>query len=123
MRRGGVVRWGRRAYGVLVVLLLFVALVPQADAPLGTPNDKVNHILAFLTLAIAARLLWPAAHPLVLFLWLALFGGLIEVLQDVMGLGRDGDWVDFVADVGAIVVGLALASAWLRFDQRRRSDI
>ena len=34
-----------------------------------------------------------------------LFGALIEILQGTMGLGRDGDWHDLVADS----VGIALA--------------
>lgn len=108
MSRDATIRWGRRGYWGLVVFLLVIALVPQADAPIGTPNDKVNHILAFFTLAVFARLLWQRAPLVAPFLWLTLFGGLIEVLQHVMQLGRDGDWADFFADIAAIVAGLAM---------------
>lgn len=112
-------RFARPAYFAFVLVLLVIALVPQPQAPVGTPNDKVNHILAFFTLAFLARLLWPGTRLIVPFLWLALFGGLIEVLQHVMRLGRDGEWLDFVADVVAVAIGLAAAQLLIRLRQRR----
>jgi hypothetical protein len=35
----------------------------------------------------------------------------VEILQGVMGFGRDSDWRDLVADAAG--VALALALAWL----------
>lgn len=114
-----VTRYGRPLYFLLVAVLLVIALVPQPLAPAGTPNDKVNHILAFFTLAFLGRLLWRDTRAVVLIGWLALFGGAIEVLQATMGLGRDGDWLDFAADMAAVFAGLAAARLALMLWDRR----
>jgi VanZ family protein len=96
-------------YFVLVAVLLVIALLPQPLAPEGTPSDKVNHIFAFFTLAFLARLLWRKKSVWVPVASLTLFGALIEILQATMGLGRDGEWADFLADVVAIFAGLTAA--------------
>lgn len=36
------------------------------------------------------------------------FGGAIEVMQEVMGAGRHGDWHDLMADAAGALVGLAV---------------
>lgn len=112
-------RYGRPLYFVLVAALLVIALLPQPLAPEGTPSDKVNHILAFFTLAFLGRLLWRESRAVVLIGWLALFGGVIEVLQATMGWGRDGEWLDFAADVAAVFAGLAAARLALSLWKRR----
>ena len=35
-------------------------------------------------------------------------GGLIELLQGAMGLGRDAEWLDLVADALGVALGLIL---------------
>ena len=112
-------RYGRPLYFLLVAVLLVIALLPQPLAPAGTPNDKVNHILAFFTLAFFARLLWRDTRAGVVIGWLALFGGAIEILQATMGLGRDGDWIDFAADMAAVFAGLGAARVALMLWERR----
>lgn len=72
-------------------------------------SDKRNHMLAFVTLSLFARVLWPRLSSIVLFALLAAFGGMIEVLQWTLGFGRDADWTDFAADVLAILLGLLAA--------------
>lgn len=113
-------RYARPLYFVLVAIILVIAIVPQAQAPLGTPSDKVNHIIAFFTLAFLAKLLWPEKRIWVKALWLAAFGALIEVLQGVMAVGRNADWLDFVADVVAALAGLFAARAVLAFRRHAR---
>ena len=113
-------RFARPLYFVLVAVILVIAIVPQADAPIGTPSDKVNHIIAFFILAFLAKLLWPEKRIWVKAAWLIAFGGLIEVLQGVMAVGRNADWLDFLADVAATLVGLFAARALLVFRRGRR---
>ncbi|MXO60039.1 teicoplanin resistance protein VanZ [Altererythrobacter salegens] len=81
--------------------------MPSKMAPSVFASDKLNHMLAFFVLASFAKSLWPRKKLLTIFGLLALYGGLIEVIQWAMGFGRDADWVDFLADVVAICFGLA----------------
>lgn len=112
-------RYGQLLYFLLVAALLVIALAPQILAPAGTPNDKVNHILAFFTLAFFGRLLWRDTRAVVLIGWLALFGGAIEILQAATDFGRDGDWLDFAADMAAVFAGLAAARLAVMLWDRR----
>ena len=77
----------RILFWLLLGIILAISLMPAADAPTVFAYDKLNHGLAFFTL-------------------LMIFGGGIELLQWSMGLGRDADWMDFAADIVAIVLGL-----------------
>lgn len=113
-------RFARVLYFVLVAAILVIAIVPQIDVPVGTPSDKVNHIIAFFTLAFFAKLLWPERRIWIKALWLVGFGALIEILQGVMAVGRDAAWGDFAADVIATAVGLAAARLILALRSRRQ---
>ena len=72
-------------------------------------NDKLSHFLAFFSLAfwfaalVERRLYWHVALSM-----LAL-GGLIEIAQELMGLGRSADWLDFVADAAGVLLGMAVS--------------
>jgi hypothetical protein len=96
----------RALFWLLPGAVLIVALLPATEAPTVFASDKLNHMLAFVTLSLFARVLWPRLSFSVLFAVLAAFGGLIEALQWSLGFGRDADWMDFAADVLAISLGL-----------------
>tara|TARA_R110001606_G_scaffold342785_1_gene491344 strand:+ start:2572 stop:2934 length:363 start_codon:yes stop_codon:yes gene_type:complete len=96
----------RILFWLLLGIILAISIMPAGDAPTVFANDKFNHGLAFFTLSLMARLLWTRTHAAILFLLLMVFGGGIELLQLSMGLGRDADWMDFAADVAAIVLGI-----------------
>jgi len=104
-------------YVVGVALVLFVtieSLVPARDLPAIDVNDKVEHIIAYAGLALWFGGLTEPSRYLRLFLWLAVLGGGIEILQGTMGLGRDAEWLDFVADCAGAIIGLLLCVAGLR---------
>lgn len=111
----------RRLSGVTSVvvtgLILWLTLAPHPvgdiDIPLFPGADKVVHAAMFggLTLALAFDVaLGRGRLPSVavvgrLAVISFLFGGLIEILQSVMGEGRQGDLLDFAADIaGALIV-------------------
>lgn len=106
-------------------LLLWLTLAPK---PLGDTSlrlfpgaDKVVHgvmfggVLFALCFDMGLRqwkrrlpVAWPAATLAGLWLFVTLLGGLIELLQQAMGIGRGAEWLDFAADaLGALV------SAWV----------
>ncbi|HTQ37367.1 MAG TPA: VanZ family protein [Steroidobacteraceae bacterium] len=94
---------------LLVLAICVVCLAPARDLPKVHLWDKAQHMIAFGTLAfwfggivVRRELLWVAVGVI-------LFGGLIEVAQGTMHLGRDADWHDLAADAFGTVIGVMLA--------------
>lgn len=109
---------------------LFIAVViygslerpTQQDVPFPI-NDKVVHFCAYWLMTFwFCGVLARRRYPWVAF-WLFLFGAAIEVMQGVMGFGRDADWRDLLANSLGIVTALALVYAglgsWLAVIERR----
>lgn len=97
---------------VLLVAATVVCLVPGHDLPgVFELNDKVSHMaghgaLAMYFTGLVARRSWWK-----IFLYLMIFGALIEVAQYYMHLGRNGDPRDLVANIVGVTLGLLLG--WL----------
>lgn len=108
----------RLAFWAATAFTFVMAVLPHPPQLPGAPNDKLQHILAFVTLTGLAVLGWPALARLGLLLALSGFGVLIELVQAIPGLRRSSDWRDWVADTGAILAILALAAA---LDRARRA--
>ena len=125
----------RRAHAALPLLwaslVLVLTLTPAADMPI-TPVwellsfDTAAHAGVFVVLAglswhtLRRQTRWPrlARHGGAAALLLSiLFGGLIELLQHTMHLGRHGDWTDLLSD--AIGAALAVGGATLWAAHRR----
>ena len=96
----------RILFWLLLGIILAISIMPAAEAPTVFAYDKLNHGLAFFSLSLMARLLWARTNAALLFVLLMVFGGGIELLQWSMGLGRDADWMDFAADIVAILLGI-----------------
>lgn len=101
----------RPAWRALLALLLLVitwlALVPEPPRGVSTGWDKSNHALAFASLAFAAVwALWrePRQWPR-LVAWLLAYGVGIEIAQ-YFDPPRSADWHDVVADGVGIALGL-----------------
>ena len=107
---------------LVVAAILFLTLVPHPlpdnDIPTFEWFDKVGHFFMFGGLCFAVEFdLWlrwsrrvkggsaAGAAPGGWRLWLSVaaasiaLGGLIEILQMSMELGRTAEWADFIADV------------------------
>lgn len=99
---------------VLLCLVTVGTLMPAGDVPqVGRPGfDKFVHFFAFGLLSIFA--LFDTARYtgrltkrlyITVALCVAAFGGLIEILQDLLQMGRSADWADFIADtIGAFLL-------------------
>jgi hypothetical protein len=92
----------------MVMGIALGCLLPDKDVPDLGGSDKFKHFAAFGLLAfwfgsivVRRGLPWVGVGVVA-------FGGLIEVLQGVMGLGRDAEWLDLVADAVGVALGLAL---------------
>lgn len=102
-------RYGAAAFYLCLLAILFLSLAP-AEATF-TPElwgDKVRHALAYFVLTglglVAFGLRWP------LLAGILVLGAGVELAQATMGLGRQGEWADLLANV----IGEALAVAlWL----------
>jgi VanZ family protein len=109
---------------VMLVGIAIVCLIPQQSLPSVGLSDKTEHFATFGlltfwfgTIVVRRDLPWVALGVL-------LFGGLIEIAQSAMGLGRSGDWMDLLADGIGVVLGSALALSplysWMRAFAVRR---
>ena len=92
---------------------LVMAELPHPPAIPGNPNDKLQHIAAFGTLALLGSLAYPLTSLVILCLRLSLFGAFIEVVQAIPFLHRDSDIMDWFADTAAIIPVL-LTVSWRR---------
>lgn len=102
----------RPIFWLMLIAILIVAVLPGDEAPTFFVSDKLNHMLAFFVLGGSAKCLWPKLNLAASFVLLAAYGGMIEILQWALGLGRTADWMDFGADVIAICAGLLAGQAF-----------
>jgi hypothetical protein len=91
-----------------------MAVVPHPPELPGHPNDKLEHIAAFATLALLGSLAYPRAIFARLLIGLSLFGAFIELVQAIPALHRDSDPLDWVADTAAVLVVLVVVRWWQR---------
>lgn len=96
---------------IWTIIMLIGCLTPHEDIPneLATFNDKFLHVVIF----VPFTLLWILAGVRVrqaLIIGI-LFGGLIEVLQGILPINRNADWLDLSADSLGAVIGVVLG--WL----------
>jgi VanZ family protein len=90
-----------------------MAINPHPPQVPGAPNDKVQHVIAFATLAALGAVAYRTTSLLKIAVGLSLFGALIELVQAIPALHRDSDVLDWVADTMACGVVL-LFVRWRR---------
>lgn len=101
-------KWVRGLFWAAATFAFVMAEVPHPPHIPGEPNDKVQHIVAFATLALLGSWAYTATRPLKLLAWLSLFGAVIEIVQAIPMLHRDSDVLDWIADSVAVAVMLLL---------------
>jgi VanZ family protein len=111
-------RLSRATFWAAAIFAFVMAILPHPPEVPGEPSDKVQHVIAFATLAGLASFAYPRTALLRLLAGLSLFGAFIEVVQAIPALQRDSDIWDWVADTGAVAAVLALV--W--FCRRAQSD-
>ncbi|MCV2367645.1 VanZ family protein [Roseateles oligotrophus] len=102
----------RATFFLLLVVISYLALAPTPPKGLSSGWDKLNHAMAFASLAFCGH--WSLNHRrarwLALPLALLAYGGAIELLQ-LQIPGRDGEWLDLLADAIGISTGLCAAAS------------
>jgi hypothetical protein len=93
------------AFWAALLLLLVMALVP-IDVAGGILKDKVQHMLGFYTLTVLGLAGWGRPSAVKLALGLAALGGAIELFQATALIGRDGEFLDWIADLAGILFAL-----------------
>lgn len=108
---------------VVTAGVLYLTLAPcpfgSVRIPLFEGADKVVHFMMFFAMAFAYHFDFRRGKKPVdearlmgwIFVSLSTFGGLIELAQWKMRMGRSGDWYDLLADIAGAVYGIILA--WL----------
>ncbi|MET1756810.1 hypothetical protein ABVV53_15295 [Novosphingobium sp. RD2P27] len=100
----------RVALWLAVALTLFLALSPGPAGEIIS-DGTTRHILAFLVLPW----LLMAAYPRLSLWWVfaahAVFGGVIELAQLIMAVGRHGSWLDWMLDLVTTATAIAIAIA------------
>jgi VanZ family protein len=92
---------------VLMLAATVVCLVPGHDLPASFElNDKISHIVGHGTLAMYFTGLVARPRWWKIFLYLAIFGAVIEVAQYYMHVGRNGDARDLLANMMGAALGL-----------------
>ena len=91
-----------------------MAVLPHPPRLPVEPNDKIQHITAFATLALLGSFAYPRTSLVKLLVSLSLFGALIEVVQAIPMLHRDSDIFDWIADTAAVAVVLLAVDWWRR---------
>tara|TARA_A100001391_G_scaffold158021_1_gene116308 strand:- start:302 stop:655 length:354 start_codon:yes stop_codon:yes gene_type:complete len=94
------------ALGACAIAILIVANLPGFSIP-GNPSDKLQHVAAFAVLAAFAAGALPREPLWRLWLGLSVFAAGIEAVQYLMALGREADWVDFLASVAGATAALS----------------
>ena len=100
-------RWQYLFWAALMFAFV-MAVMPHPPRLPGQPSDKVQHVIAFTTLALLGRIAFPRLADWRLLAGLSLYGAVIEVVQLIPALYRDGDVIDWLADTAAVAVVLAL---------------
>lgn len=122
MRISGIIinLWPKRWIATALVLLfiLYLTLVPRPipDTNIDIPGlDKLVHAIMFGVLAFVACIDMARRNCshikrlsistiIIISVIVAFIGLLIEILQQLMQLGRGGDLLDFIADIVGIII-------------------
>lgn len=95
---------------ILLTLVLGVVVAGLALSPVSVPMpvhnaDKLYHAVAFAGLSVPVSFLAPRLIPMTVIV-LAVFGGVIEVIQPYVG--RECSLWDWLANVAGIAIGVII---------------
>lgn len=92
----------------LVVSVLGILYLATTSSPYpipSTPSDKINHLLAFIHLAVVTRLAWPHLSRISVAVGVMALGLLIELTQSQLP-HREFSLLDLTANGAGTAIGL-----------------
>ena len=103
-----------RYASVLLLLAMFLGThLPASYSPGVSLSDKVIHAVAYMSLTLSLLISWELStgvlqpqHYFAVWLFCTLYGAFDEITQ--IPVGRTCDGLDWLADIGGILVGLVL---------------
>jgi hypothetical protein len=105
-------RAARGLFWAAAVFAFVMAVLPHPPRLPGEPNDKVQHVIAFASLALLGCWAYPRQQAWRLLIGLSAFGAVIEIVQSIPWLYRDADPLDWVADTIAAGAVLLIVRWW-----------
>ena len=102
-------------FGALAATL-YLALTPGAAGAM-IESGPLRHMMAFLILPSLAMAAYPRLSRWLILFIMSVFGGLIELGQLGMNVGRHGSWMDWLLDTGTAAVAIMIALAWRRLSR------
>lgn len=103
----------RYATAILLIAMFIGTHLPANVSPGLNVSDKLIHFLAYMTLTMSLLTSWELStgilqpqHYFIVWLCCTLYGAVDEITQ--IPVGRVCDGLDWLADVGGILVGLIL---------------
>lgn len=108
-------------WGLLISYLCFVRKVPFQDKiPEIFGIDKLVHLSLYaiwyviMCFEASDSQKISTVKNVIIICTLALFGGMVEILQQNYFPPRTGDWFDFLADVVGIAIGIQVFNWYLK---------
>ena len=98
------------AFFAALAFTLTMAWLPHPPAVPWQEDDKLWHVVAFVTLSFLASLAFPDAPLARIGERLSFLGALIEVVQSIPALHRDCDVRDWIADTLAVAATLVIVA-------------
>lgn len=113
--------WVRRAglwlFWPALAVVAWGELTPSPPSVTNLFWDKSQHFIAYFGLSLLATLGWGLRRSLILvFLGVLAIGGGLELLQTLTG--RDGQWLDQLANSLGALTGMTVAAIYLAIPRR-----
>ena len=112
-------------FALACAFVVWICLIPADEVPKTGLSDKIEHAVAYAGLALLGVWAFPRRYGR-LAAGLMTLGIVIEVLQGLMGLGRQADVMDAVADgigLGLMLIALFVLAQSRLGPYRRRAEI
>jgi len=100
-------RFGVGLYSLFVV---WASLRPAGTGGAIPHMDKLLHLIVYALLACGIALAWPKLSKMKVFWGCAAFGGVMELAQGSIGIGRTASLMDGLANSLGAVFGVYVAS-------------
>ena len=94
---------------VLVSIVVWGSLQTSVNVPVPGEFDKVEHLGTYGFLTVWFTGLYPRRRDAIIVLALLGLGLSMEIGQYLMGMGRDADPVDMLANAVGVALGLGIA--------------